>query len=478
MRIFSKPFRIFFPFVFLFLSLLVFTACTFPRCTHSEMISSTIPPSCEEQGYTLWECSNCDYSYQTDFVPSTGHTMINHTIDPTCTSEGYTLHACECGYSYKSHFTEPTEHVYSDILVAPTCESEGYRLHTCQTCEESYKTEILSATGHSLSTTATIATCTTAGFTEYSCKTCDLVYYTDVITPLGHDFFTTLCIHPTLSEAGKLMQSCSRCEQKFSNVLNYNDIFTNAYVSNTAVLAKGIDVSYHNHTPKNAQKTEFYALNWTAIRNAGFEFAILRAGYIGTKDPVFEMNYRDAKAAGMDLGVYYYSYARNAEQAKEEAEELISWLRGMQFEYPVYYDIEADILTSIDKETLTECCTVFINTLREAGYYGALYSNNAWLTDYLDGTMLKEYGELWYARYQRDPADATAKESFTIASNDDNFTWLVGYGEQVGMWQYTECGVIEGIDGVKFDFNYVFKDYPSMIKRLCFNGFEAIDTIP
>ena len=456
----------------LFLLFITAASCAQAPCTHSEMSSSKVDPTCKEQGYTLWECADCGYSYQTDFLPLTEHVIVDSIIAPTCTQEGYTLHACECGYSYKSEFTEPTDHVYSDTLVEPTCESEGYRLHTCETCDKSYKTEILSATGHSLSATTSAATCTEAGFTQYDCANCDLVYYTDVIAPLGHDLFTTYCLHPTLSEAGKLMQSCSRCEQKFSNFLNYNDVFTNAYVSGTTPLAKGVDISKHNHTPKNAEKTDFYPLNWNAIREAGFNFAILRAGYIGAKDPVFEMNYIDARAAGMELGVYYYSYAKNAEQALEEAEELIGWLEGKQFEYPIYYDIEAEVLTSIDKETLTECCMIFIDALRKAGYYSALYSNNRWLKNYLDETTLKEYGELWYARYYRDPADPEEKKNFTIASDDDNFAWRSDFGAQVGMWQYTECGVIDGIDGVKFDFNYVFKDYPSMIKRFCFNGFE------
>lgn len=418
-----------------FLLFIVFGLWLYSPCAHTELSSLKVEPTCEKQGYTLWTCTSCNYSYQTDFVPTTEHIMV-------------------------------------DNIVAPTCASEGYHLHTCKTCDESYKTEILSATGHTLTPTASVASCTAAGYTQFTCSNCDLTYYTDITPPLGHDFYTTDCIHPTISEAGKLTQGCARCEQTFSNPLNYNDVFTNAYVSHNTILAKGIDVSYHNHTAKNTEKTEFYPLDWNTIREAGFDFAILRAGYFGTKDLVFEMNYADAKAAGIELGVYYYSYAKNAEQAKEEAEELIGWLQGKQFEYPIYYDMEAEILTSIDKDTLTECCITFIDTLRKAGYYSALYSNHRWLKNYLEETTLKEYGELWYARYQRDPAGNTT--DFFIPADDDNFTWLPSYGAQVGMWQYTQYGVIEGIDGVKFDFNYVYKDYPSMIKKFCFNGFEAL----
>ena len=158
-------------------------------------------------------------------------------------------------------------------------------------------------------------------------------------------------------------------------------------------------------------------------------------------------------------------------------------MKGKQFEYPIYFDLEASSSlinpdnaeeTAAERRTrLTECCTAFIDTLREAGYYGALYSNPNWLNNYLSAETLKEYGELWYARYQRDPSSTSeAFASFEILPDDDDFSWLDGYGGQVGLWQYTQCGVIEncGMDQ-KVDFNYAFKDYPAMIKKFCLNGF-------
>ena len=296
---------------------------------------------------------------------------------------------------------------------------------------------------------------------------------------------TTYVLRPTKAENGTLRQHCSNCDHSFTNALLYEDLYTNAYVSNTAVLAKGVDISYYNHTPKNAAETEHEPLDWNAIRLAGFDFAILRAGYTGQKDPVFEMDYADAKAAGVHLGVYYYSYAKNAEQALEEAEELIGWLVGKQFEYPIYFDIEdssclqhptGEAETSDQqRERLTETCTTFIDALRDAGYYGALYSNNNWLTNYLDAETLKEHGELWYARYQRDPLSDTEEfKNHEILPEDDNFSWLEKYGDQVGLWQYTQCGIIEncGMDQ-KVDFNYAFKDYPTLMKKFGLNGYTV-----
>ena len=434
MRKISKNYRYFIP-IFLLALPFLFGSCEQADCTHQEEISSVVAATCEHQGYTLWECTDCGHSYQTDFV-------------------------------------EPLEHTYTESTVAATCESGGYRLRTCQTCAQSYKTEITSALGHTLSSTTQIATCTEGGFTEYSCSVCSLTYRDEIVAPLGHDLCTTDRTLPTVTSRGTLTERCSRCELSFTGSLDYHDIFVNAYVSSATPIAKGLDISYHNHAPNENSESGYDALDWALIKEKGFDFAILRAGYIGFLDPVFEMNYRDAKAAGIDLGVYYYSYAKNEEQAIEEANELIGWLAGKQFEYPIYYDIEDSRLTSIDKETLTNCCIAFIETLRDAGYYGALYSNNPWLTNYLDGNLLKEYSELWYARYQRDPANAEAAKDFSILHDDENFEWLESYGTPVGMWQYTACGVIEG-SGMdqKADFNYVYKDYPSIIKRFCLNGY-------
>lgn len=453
-------------------------SCEHSECAHQEWESEEIAPTCEEQGYLLQKCADCDYSYQTDFTPSTGHTMEERIVAPTCEKEGYTLSICDCGYSYKTDFTEPIDHSYKDTVVAPTCESEGYRLHTCQTCKKSYKTEIISATGHSLNSEKLSATCTSAGGTKYACSSCDLVYYTDVVAPLGHDFETTHCLHPTVTEHGKITEVCKACDAKFTNYLFYADVYPGAIVQNTEVLSRGVDVSIYQHR-QNASGA-YLPLNWTALKNAGMNFAILKAGSTprtnengesrGGMDPVFEMNYTDAKAAGFALGAYFYTYATTREQLLSDIEVLLGWLEGKQFEYPIYFDLEDPTLASMDKETLTEFCLIFVNALRENGYYGALYTNNDWLTNKLDTSVIKSSMDIWYARYPEDRKNRDEPLPVSVS-----YTWLEKFGDQLGMWQYTDYGVIDGIDGIKFDFNYTYKDYPSMIKRFCFNGFEAVE---
>ena len=463
-------------------------------CSHGSMAESVVHPTCDREGYTLHICENCDYEYKTDVLPPTGHTLTQETTAPTCTEEGYTTYTCSCGYYYKGSFLAPTGHSYASQTVDPTCEEEGYIGSVCSVCSHTVKTKLLSATGHTLASETVEPGCTEQGYTQYSCSSCELSYRANFVEALGHSLRTTQILHPTHAENGTIQQHCANCEYSFTNYLLYNDVYTNAYVAHKTVLAKGVDISYYNHTPKNSQETEHEPLDWAAIKAAGFDFAILRAGYTGMKDPVFEMDYTDAKVAGMDLGVYYYSYAKNAEQALEEAEELIGWLSGKQFEYPIYFDIEhssclthpteAEETADQRRDRLTDACIAFIDALRDAGYYGALYSNNYWLTNYLDAETLKEYGELWYARYPRDPYQKeemsdeefkAIKDAFEISATDDEFVWNTQkYGGQVGLWQYTESGVIEnfGMDQ-KVDFNYAFKDYPAMMKKFCLNGYTA-----
>ena len=94
----------------------------------------------------------------------------------------------------------------------------------------------------------------------------------------------------------------------------------------------GLDISKHNGT-----------LDFNAIKKAGNSFVIIRAGYgkdISQKDPKFEEYYKHARAFGLDVGVYWYSYAMNASDAKKEARVCLEAIKGKQFEYTVYIDME------------------------------------------------------------------------------------------------------------------------------------------
>ena len=96
-------------------------------------------------------------------------------------------------------------------------------------------------------------------------------------------------------------------------------------------MKSGIDVSSHQGK-----------IDWTNVRT---DFAILRAGYgreISQKDAQFEANYEGANAAGIPVGVYWYSYAMTPEEAQKEAEVCLEVIKDKQFGYPIYFDVEEE----------------------------------------------------------------------------------------------------------------------------------------
>ena len=192
------------------------------------------------------------------------------------------------------------------------------------------------------------------------------------------------------------------------------------------------------------------------IKSAGFDFVILKAGStLSGKEPTFEADYADAKAAGLDVGVYFYTYSSTVDGIKNDVSALLSYLSGKVLEYPVYFDLEDPSLISIGKDALTELCEVFICSMQKNGYYSALYTNNNWLRNILDTSRILSLFDIWYARYPLTDAPVWNEEK---------------YGKQLSMWQYTQSGEIAGIDGY-FDMNFCYRDYINIMKKWKLNGF-------
>ena len=432
-------------FILIIFSALFMHACN-DECTHVNMTDTVIEPTHEEQGYTLRRCSDCEYEYALAYVAPLGHDLQTEVVQPTCSEQGYTHYYCQCGYEYTSDYIEPLGHTLSVETVEPNCDSEGYKIADCGVC--------------------------------------GLHYTYDIVAPLGHDLKIDRRFVSASNQSASSTYTCGRCDLNYvGDYVFYHDIYKGAYVDNTEVLAKGIDVSYYQHEQDGNKK--WLPLDWNAVRDAGFDYAILRAGYMGTgnvgvTDEVFEMNYTDAKAAGLGVGAYFYSYAYTVEDARAEAEFLLTLLDGKTFEYPIFFDIEYSD-TKIAEEgltpnDLTDICVEFISTLQKNGYYAALYTNNKWLTEHLISEKITTLFDVWYARYLYN-----AESGITV----NEATWNTEkYGQQMAMWQFSETGTIDGIyykyqkndDGtpklVRFDMNYSYKDYPTLIKQLALNGFS------
>ena len=210
-----------------------------------------------------------------------------------------------------------------------------------------------------------------------------------------------------------------------------------------AAMYKGIDVSSHQGK-----------IDWNKVKAAGIQFAILRAGYgkISTqKDSCFESNYAGAKAAGIPVGAYWYSYAKTPEDARLEADLFLETLKGKKLEYPAFMDVEEQTQFALGKSKVSEIIETFLMRVEKAGYWVGLYMSASPLKQYVADAIKQRYA-IWVANY------GVSKPS---------------YNGSYGIWQYSASGKVDGITGdVDLDNGYV--DYPGKIKEKGLNGFGGV----
>ena len=203
----------------------------------------------------------------------------------------------------------------------------------------------------------------------------------------------------------------------------------------------GVDVSEHQGT-----------IDWQQVKDAGFEYAILRVGYRGMTegglnvDSTFEQNYQGATAAGLKVGVYFFSQAITQEEAREEAQYVLDTLDGRELDYPVVFDWEIPIPSEqlpaedlraydISGEVVTAMAKAFCQEIRSNGYTPCVYTNKSMAYNTFNLEELKDF-PLWYAEYQPAPS--------------------LYYHFQ--MWQYSASGTVPGIAG-SADLNICFEPY-------------------
>ena len=434
------------------------------------------PPTCEEEGYTTYVCA-CGHTYAADYTQPVGHSYTETVTPPTCEEEGYTTYTCGCGYTFDANYVQPTGHACSAArTVQPACEAMGYTVYLCS-CGYTYDGDYVGPTGHSFTEDVTVQpTCTEEGYTHYVCDACGTEVAGNTVPPLNHIHSTAEFFYATVSRDGFTRHTCADCGYvRDDGFVSYHDIVTGAYVDTTEILMQGVDTSKWNHE-YGASLEDVKPLDWVALKARGVDFVILKAGSTLGKDPAFEQDYRDAKAAGLQVGAYFYAYSTTEEGTLADAEQMISWLEGKQFELPIYFDAEEDALYALGTEVLTGLCRLFVERLQEAGYYAALYTNTEWLYNLLDTEWVKANLDVWYARYVADQPDGSS----AFSPEDDGFTWKDGTaykpGEtdrRFGVWQYTQYGYVEGFR-YRFDFDYCYKDYRSIMIRWGLNGYEAV----
>ena len=191
-------------------------------------------------------------------------------------------------------------------------------------------------------------------------------------------------------------------------------------------------------------------IDFAKVKADGVTGVIIRAGYGKydyQRDKMFDANYAKAKAAGLDCGVYWYSYADSTASAIEEARVCMKALKGKKFEYPIYFDLEEQSQFSRGRAFCDSIVKAFCGELEKHGYFAGLYISRSPLQAYISDDVANRYA-LWVAEY---------------ASK-------LNYSGSVGMWQYSSTGRVNGISG-NVDMDECYVDYPKIIKEGGFNGY-------
>lgn len=200
----------------------------------------------------------------------------------------------------------------------------------------------------------------------------------------------------------------------------------------------GVDVSSHQGE-----------IDWEKVRGAGVEFAMIRAGFRGYsegklyEDEYFRRNMEGALAAGLDVGVYFFSQAVTAAEAVEEAGFLMGLVKGYALTYPVVFDWERQSAESsrtkdTDGRVITGCAAAFCSAVEAAGYLPMVYFSPNKAYNELELAQLLDW-PFWLAHYTEDWAPTSFRYHFSI-------------------WQYTSKGAVDGVEG-DVDLNLCLADF-------------------
>lgn len=187
-------------------------------------------------------------------------------------------------------------------------------------------------------------------------------------------------------------------------------------------------------------------IDFKRVKEQGIDFVMIRVGARGykngtlTMDEYFENNLNSALEAGLDVGVYFFSQAINAQEAEEEANIVLAAIAEKKITYPIAFDMEyiendTSRIDTLTKEEKTLVTAAFVNKIKEAGYRPMIYGNKEWLLKRIDISQF-------------------TTSSFWLSQDDE----YPDYPYKYDIWQYTTEGELYGIDGA-VDMDICFVDY-------------------
>lgn len=195
-------------------------------------------------------------------------------------------------------------------------------------------------------------------------------------------------------------------------------------------------------------------IDWEKVKADGIVGAFLKTVSTNNRefgglyiDPIFEYNYAECKRLGIPVGAYYYTYAQDKAYADKELALFKKAVEGKTFEYPLVVDVEDNLLKPLSADALTDLVIYALETIESWGCYAMVYTYLNYQNTELNMTRLADY-DLWLAAY-RDVRPTAPRHN---------------------IWQYTSSGKVDGISD-NCDLNWVYKDYPSIIKANGLNGF-------
>ncbi len=260
------------------------------------------------------------------------------------------------------------------------------------------------------------------------------------------------------------------------------------------IYAWGCDMSSWNVGGSNIN---YKLVDFNKMKADGCEFVILRIGDEKAKhngvrqaDPTFVTLYNMARAAGMHVGAYYYSYKTTTSGVIGDAKWCLDIIEknNMYFEYPIYFDIEADIHWKLSASTQVSLCNAWCETMIDAGYFPGVYSNIGCAMTNLQNSSNFNY-DTWVPKPLRNsdsgpqfkPAESTVVDVDGLGKIDFSVTY--------GMWQYkwysdswSEPSYegsywYESSVGWPLDCNVAFRDYPTIMETYGYNNVVVKHTI-
>ena len=194
------------------------------------------------------------------------------------------------------------------------------------------------------------------------------------------------------------------------------------------------------------------AIDWAQVAAAGYNGAMLKTVSTNHKiskradglyiDPTFETNYRNAKAAGLDVGVYYYTYATSEAMADAELALVRQAVYGKELTLPVAVDVEENKLKPMSTLDLTNLAAYALEQVEKMGFYAQLYTYTGYSYE-LDMQRLAGRWDVWLADY----TGKTPKVDYIYHAH-----------------QHTSKGSVPGISG-NVDLNVTTRNYPKIIRK-------------